>query len=557
MGSRGRGVEIALVVTTCGIALVLAAASLSPAFGQTAGAAGLRGATSLSTPPAGAPVNEPAGLVSPPPPPASYAAGAGDPPPNAAINYGRPRKLQKKPLPYPAAKTAKRPLPPLEAYRTSYETRQKARLRGAADEDPQRQRPQPPINYAVVPTIPAKTARPAEEKPFDPVGVQLGSLRLKPYVEGFGGYDDNPYRQYNTTKTSPVVRGEVGTAIQSEWSKHGLVGELRLGYSDFPKLKAANRPDGLGKVDGKIDVTRDTTLDYGGAFNITTLRPGSPEIQPGSSNIKSTNQPVTWSAGGYVGGTHKFNRLEVSLRGTLDRAQTGDATFSDGSVQRLSYNDYTTLGARPRLSYEITPGLKPFVEATVDRRIYDKMFDVHGFRRNSTGLAARAGVSFEATRTVTGEVSGGYVQRDYEDPRLIKLRGPTVDASVIWTASPLTTVTLRGSTAANETTLPNASGAIARKGTIEVSHALFRNVTLTGAASYQVNSYQGTNLQSSSTSTSTGINERLLTATVKAEYALTRSVSVKASYGFERLKTTVPGADYTANVFLLGLRLQR
>ncbi len=190
-------------------------------------------------------------------------------------------------------------------------------------------------------------------------------------------------------------------------------------------------------------------------------------------------------------------------------------------------------------------------------RCYDKVFDVNGFRRNSTGLAARGGVNFEATRTVTGEVSGGYVQRDYEDPRLINLRGPTVDASVIWTASPLTTVTLRGSTAANETTLANASGAIARKGTIEVSHALFRNVTLTGAASYQVSSYQGTNLQSSSQTTSTGINERLLTATVKAEYALTRSVSVKASYGFERLKTTVPGADYTANIFLLGLRLQR
>ncbi len=556
MKARGRGAEIALVVATCGMALALALAILSPAFGQTAGAPGLRGSAERAAPTGGAPGGDPLpGLVSPPPPPASYAAGAGDPPTNAAINYGRPRKLQKKPPPNPPPKTAKRPLPPLEPYPTSYEAKRKAR-RGAIADDPQAPQ-RPPTNYAVVPTILAKKGRPAEEKPFEPVGVGVGSLRLKPYIEGYGGYDDNPYRQHNPTKTSPVLRGEVGTAIQSEWSKHGLVGELRLGYSDFPKLKAANRPDGLGKVDGKIDVTRDTTLDYGGAFNITTLRPGSPEIQPGSSSITSTNQPVTWSAGGYVGGTHKFNRLEVSLRGTLDRAQTGDATFSDGSMQRLSYNDYTTLGVRPRLSYEIAPGLKPFVEATVDRRIYDKVFDVNGFRRNSTGLAARGGVNFEATRTVTGEVSGGYVQRDYEDPRLINLRGPTVDASVIWTASPLTTVTLRGSTAANETTLANASGAIARKGTIEVSHALFRNVTLTGAASYQVSSYQGTNLQSSSQTTSTGINERLLTATVKAEYALTRSVSVKASYGFERLKTTVPGADYTANVFLLGLRLQR
>jgi hypothetical protein len=387
--------------------------------------------------------------------------------------------------------------------------------------------------------------------------VGVGSLRLKPYIEGYGGYDTNPYRENSPTKTSPILRGEIGTTMQSEWSQHGLVGEFHLGYSDFPRVTAANRPDGLGKVDGKIDVLRDTTIDYGGNFSITTLRPGSPELQQGSTNAASTNQPVTWSAGGYVGGTQKFNRLEVSLRGALDRAQTGDATFSDGSTQKLSLNDYTTVGLRPRISYEITPGLKPFVEATVDRRVYDNVYDVNNFKRSSNGYAARAGASFEIVKEVTGEVSGGYVQRDYDDPRLVKLRGPTVDASVIWTASPLTTVTLRGSTTANETTIANASGAMTRRITGEISHALLRNVTLTGTAGYQVTSYQGTNLQTSSSSTSTGINERLLTANVKAEYALTRSVVIKASYSYEKLKTTVPGADYTANVFLLGLRLQR
>lgn len=48
-----------------------------------------------------------------------------------------------------------------------------------------------------------------------------------------------------------------------------------------------------------------------------------------------------------------------------------------------------------------------------------------------------------------------------------------------------------------------------------------------------------------------------MNATVKAEYSLTRTVVVKASYTYERLKTTVPGSDYTSNIFLLGLRLQR
>jgi hypothetical protein len=548
-----RGLETALVVATCGAALALALGSLSPVFGQTAASpTGLRGVPDRSA----ASSDPNSGLVSPAQPPASYAAGAGDPQPNAAINYGRPRKAQTKPLPYPAPKAGKPPLPPLEGYRTSYETRRKARRRDATEQTG-RVQPQPPTGVAVVPMIVVKNVKPPEEKPFDPVGVRVGSLRLTPYIEGSGGFDTNPYRVNNPTKGSPLLRGEVGTKMQSEWSQHGLTGELRLGYNDFPRMTIANRPDGLGKVDGKVDVLRDTTIDYGGAFSITTLRPGSPEIQSGSSNVISTNQPITWTAGGYLGGTQKFNRLEVSMRGTLDRAQTGDANFSDGSIQKLSLNDYTTIGIRPRISYEITPGVKPFVEATVDRRVYDNVYDVNGFKRSSTGYTARAGASFEVVREVTGEVSAGYVERNYDDSRLNPLRGPLVDASVIWTASPLTTVTLRASTTANETTIANASGAISRRISGEISHALLRNVTLTGMAAYQVTSYQGTNLQTSSSTTTSGINERLFVANVKAEYALTRSVSIKASYSYEKLKTTVPGSDYTANVFLLGLRLQR
>ena len=563
-----RTFETTLVLATCAVALVLALAVVSPAFGQSAPAldAGLRsgqGDAGVQTaqPPlarAGAMSTQPpmasgSGLYAPPPAPASYAAGAADPSPNAAINYGKPRKLIRRPLPNPAPKAGRRPLPPLEPYKNSYA----GKLRGRADPLSDRPQPLPPTGVAVVPTIPAKAPKKPEERPFEPVGVSLGSLRLKPYVETSGGYDTNPNRVSQPNHGSAMLRGDIGTTIQSEWSRHQVQGELRLGYSDFPGVKGANRPDGAGKIDGKIDVLRDTTIDVGANFAIGTIRPGSPEIQPGSSGITSTNQPVAWSTGGYVGGTHKFNRLEVSLRGTLDRAQTGDAQFSDGSTQRLSLNNYTTLGVKPRVSFELTPGLKPFAEATVDRRVYDNQTDVNGFKRSSNGYAARAGASFELSRVVTGEASGGYVQRDYDDPRLVKLRGPTVDASLIWTASPLTTVTLRGGTTVNETTIANASGAISRKITGEISHALLRNVTLTGTASYQVTSYQGQNLNTSSAYSSTGINERLMTGTIKAEYALTRTVVVKASYGFEKLKTTVAGSDYTANIFLLGLRLQR
>ena len=489
-----------------------------------------------------------------PPPPATYSAGTGDVAPDSVINYGKARKPVRLPKPYPPVRNGKPPLPQLEPYKNSYAAKRAARQRAIDDRPTQEP---PPTGVAVVPTIPVKKAKPPEANPYEPTGVDIGSLRLRPYVEGAFGYDTNPARIQTPSKGSTLGRIDVGTSIDSLWSVHSLKGELRAGYSDYMNIKNVDRPDAAGKIDGRIDITRDSSFDYGGTVNVTTIRSGSPEIQPGSSNVTSTNQPVSWNVNGYVGGTHRFNRLELSMRGTIGRAETGDATFSDGSKQQLHLNDYTTLGVTPRVSYEVSPLFKPFVEATIDERTYDSASDVNGFQRNSRGYTVRGGATFEIDGKLRGEASGGYVERAYKDARLVKLRGPTFDAALIYTATPLTTITLRGSTTANETTVPNASGAISRRATLEISHDLLRNVKISGQASYQVTSYQGDNISSTYTGSSSGLNERVVNAGVKAEYSLTRTVVVKASYAYERLKTTVPGSDYTSNIFLLGLRLQR
>ncbi|HMN72360.1 MAG TPA: outer membrane beta-barrel protein [Rhodoblastus sp.] len=559
-GSKRTGIIATLASGAAALAL-----SLSPALAQTAGdqdqdatsGPGLRGAVAPQMRPLAERDSALAAArrgQTAPPLPATYSAGTGEAAPDAAINYGKARKPVRLPKPYPPLRTGKPALPQLEPYKSSYIARRQARQR--LPDDPQAQEP-PPTGVAAVPTIPVRRAKPPEANPYEPVGIDVGSLRLKPYVEGAFGYDTNPGRVENPSKGSTLGRVDVGTTFESLWSVHSLKGELRAGYSDYLQVKNVNRPDAAGKVDGRIDVTRDTELDYGGTVNVTTIRSGSPEIQPGSSNISSTNQPINWNVAGYVGAAQRFNRLELSMRGTIERAETGDATFSDGSKQLLHLNDYTTVGVRPRVSYEVSPLFKPFVEATIDQRTYDSAADVNGYQRNSRGYALRAGASFEFDGKLKGEASGGYVEREYKDPRLVRLRGPTFDAALIYTATPLTTVTLRGSTTTNETTVPNASGAISRRAQIEISHDLLRNVKITAQASYQATSYQGENISSSFTGSSTGLNERTINAGVKAEYSLTRTVVVKASYAYERLKTTVPGSDYTANVFLLGLRLQR
>jgi hypothetical protein len=461
------------------------------------------------------------------------------------INYGRPKpKPPKLYTPKPKTLTPNTrvspPLPPLTTYPTAPGTR--ARAGNQAPADPATQ-PAPTI--ATTQPLPlAKKPKP-DPAPFDPIGIGADSLRLFPFVETGIGYDTNPNRLANGVKASPYWRSDAGVTMNSNWSEHSLTADLHGGYSDYFQNHDADRPNGVGKITGRIDVTRDTQVDLDTHFTLDTQQPGSPQLAvPGSVLI--VNRPLIETFGGSVGVTERLNRLSLSLRGTFDRYQYQNGLNSDGSTYLLSENNYNDYGITGRAAYELKPGLIPFVEITGDTRHHDQLLDTSGYDRNSNGLSGRAGSTFEFSRLLTGEIAAGYANRNYADARLGTLNGPTIDGSLIWTATPLTTLSFKAATNLVETTYPGATGALSHQVSFELAHALFRNFTLTGFGSYTNNLYEGA-----------PITENLYSAGLRGEYKLTRSISIKASFTHERFMSTLSGIDYTANVFLLGLRLQQ
>jgi hypothetical protein len=471
------------------------------------------------------------------------------PPVSAAANFGRPGARQPQPYPprmrpNPKPFTPATPLPPLEAYSKSYVAKKAARSRAAANPAPLAR---PPVTVAAPPVIPKRPKPKVEPNPYDPLGVTLGSVIFYPYVQASGGFDDNPNRlppEYNP-RPSAFIRGEGGVKVKSDWSRHSLQGELRGGYSDYVDYQKASRPDASGQVTARYDVTQDTAIDLLGKTSLDTTRPGAPSLFTGQPQVYITNRPATLGVGVQAGPTQKFGRLALSLRGTYDRVWYQNGRYSDGGTLDLARSSYNDFGALLRASYEATPDLIPFVEGTFDSRVHDFPTDFNGFYRDSKGYIVRGGTQINISELVKGEVSGGYGQRDYQDPRLTPLRGPVIDAALIYTPSALTTVTLRGATSMNETTLAYASGALTQSITATLSHDLLRNLNITATGSYFTNNYQGTY-----------VRERGANLGVKLEYKVTRTVSLRASYMRELLDSSYANADYTANVYLVGLRFQ-
>jgi hypothetical protein len=448
------------------------------------------------------------GQARPKPPP-----GPGSPPP--VISSGRLR------LSIPPSETAnKKPIPPAMA--------------GTVDGQPPRQRLK------------------IDNDPFGAVSDYAGSFLVKSAVELYGGYDTNPGR-------TPVPQGSPFYVVAPEflavsnWERNALVADLRgsfTGYGDTlsplvngaisPAPTNVDRPYFNGHVDGRYDVSKDTWLTAQLRVLVSTDNPGSPNVQAGLAKY-----PIYTTVGTTIGIDQNFNRLNVAVGGTVDRTVYTDSLLTDGTTSSNDDRNFTQYGGVSRVSYDLLAGVKPFAEIEGDTREHDLSLDSFGFGRNSTGGYAKAGTSFAFSGRLTGEVAVGYGERDYVDPRLGRIDGLLTSASLIWTATPLTTAKFYATTSIDETVLPFVSGALTHTYTGEVDHDLRSWLTAVGKFTYSTQNYQGD-----------GLFDTIYSIEGDLIYKLTRYLWIKGTLRRDILDSNFVGNSSASTVVMLGVRVQ-
>ncbi|MEI9916468.1 MAG: outer membrane beta-barrel protein [Methylovirgula sp.] len=314
--------------------------------------------------------------------------------------------------------------------------------------------------------------------------------RLYPYVETATGYDSNPNLLNTDVKGSPYIYGETGLKLQSDWSQSSLAADLHGGYYDYLTDPTANQPNATGTITGRIDVTRQSQINLQTTFSLTEGTPGSPLLSVPNA-VFVTSRPPYASIGQTLGFTQQFNRLSVSINSAFAHYFFGNATQSDGTDLQLALNNYNAYSVAGRVSYELTPALIPYVQVTGTRNQYDSSMDVDGFDRSSNGVLAQVGTTYEVTRLLTGDISVGYDQRFYADPRLPVARAPTVNASLHLRCDAADDIDLHGSDRRWRNDAANSSAVVAHTLSLKISHDLLRNLTLAATGTYQINNYIG------------------------------------------------------------------
>lgn len=410
-----------------------------------------------------------------------------------------------------------------------------------------------------------------EDDPYAQVGIRGGSFTFYPAVELTGGYDSDPLRSTKGPASGLyVVAPEL--IVKSEWQRHQLNAELRGSYTGYSRNfgdaasnpadcdctgaaatevaltnsgvpNSLDRPGFNGRINGRLDTYQGSHADAEARVIVGTDNPGSPNITAGLTRI-----PIYTQVGGTFGYTQNFNRLDLTLKGGIDRVAYQPSSLTDGTSTTNDDRDFNAYSAAFRAGYKLRPGVEPFAEVSVDQRVHDQMFDRNGLQRDSSGVTGRVGTTFELTRQLVGEVSGGYTTRQYKDPSLPNVSGFIADATLVWNASALTTYRLAAKSSTDESILADVSGALRRDFTVGVDQAFRRWLigSFTGGAGFDHYIAAGPSRE----------DQRFFLSAALV-YKLSRELQLKGEVRHEWLTSTAAGVDYTADVFLVGVRWQR
>ena len=400
-----------------------------------------------------------------------------------------------------------------------------------------------PINTFPLGVLPQRQLPIAAGDPWAPLGIRAGSFLLLPSLDLSTAYSTSPEHSSGTAPSAYFVAAPE-LQVASDWERHSLTADIVGSYTWYASdalVPSLNAPYLNSKIDGRVDVSRDTQILLENRVIISTDNPGSPNLQAQLAQL-----PPNQDVGETLGLVQTFNRLTVTLKGTFDRATYNQSLLTDGTTSTNDDRNFDQYGGSLRVGYEVDPGFRPFIEVAADERVHDEQYDRNDLERDSIGASVKVGSAVNLFGSLTGEMAVGYLQRDYQDPTLPNIGGVIGDGALIWQATPLTTARLTAASQIYETVVDNASGQFSRDIALQVDHAFLTWLIGTWKAGFGNDNYLGSGLTDNRYFTSIGLT-----------YKFNREWQIRTELREDWQTASQPGFSYTGTTVLFGVRTQR
>jgi hypothetical protein len=381
---------------------------------------------------------------------------------------------------------------------------------------------------------------------YDPVGIAYGPLIIRPTLRLDTMFDDNILGSGRRRESDVIFATGAGVDARTRWSNH----ELRLtgGIEDrrYLEFDTENATDWRIAGSGRLDITRFQTLDARlSAARIFVPRDDAEDF--------GTVEPVAVDErSAALGYSVRENRLGLRLLGQAQTLRFDDSEIvSDTTGQVIPFaqnfrNRNFYLGSAG-LTYEIAPLRNAVVIARANRRDYTSEPANAGrvggpLARSSTGYEVLAGLDSDVSGIFAFRVLVGWLQQFYEDDRLPNPSAPTLDVSLSWNPTTLTSLRVGADRQVTESIRVNNSAILRTNLFATVDHELARNVLLNAGLAYRIEDYEGISRI-----------DRTLTATLGATWLVNRNLRVGGFYTRQEADRSAGSPDYDRNIFMLRL----
>lgn len=386
---------------------------------------------------------------------------------------------------------------------------------------------------------PVQTGTPAtrEADPFAPTGMRLGTFDLNISLEQAIGYSSNVSEQADG-EGGAFSETSVTASITSNWSRHqwqtNINGSYRRPFDD----EEIDQPQLAIDTALRLDLIDGYTVTTNGFYNISTQGFTSSTLAPGA-----VDNPIVENWGGGIELQRTDRKLQVTLRGDIDRDEFESSDLGGGIIQDESDQNNTQYRATARLGYEISPAITPFVEGIYAIRDFDLENDRNGNNRDSDIFELRGGVEIDLGEKLTGEIAVGYVNESFDDPLLDTLNAFTLNGQLNWSPERDTQIAVTLGTTTNNSITPDENGSIIYNGRIDATRQITDRFSVNAFADAQIETNDD--------------NNTTLQLGVGTEYWVNRFMAITSEVEYQSFQTDAPNSSFDATSGQIGVRLQR
>ena len=374
-----------------------------------------------------------------------------------------------------------------------------------------------------------------------PVPIHSGAWAITPEVEAGVGYDDNATTVVDAEVSSPFfwLGGSIRALNERGADYFQINASIRqTWYSDVSELDHFDAAAGF-----EFGIQSSDTIRWRAGFELRDRAEqdsANEGIITGGAFDPYVDLASGFSVPVWVGMTYDSGLWMTDLSAETFYAEWDDRHTRSGDVFDQSYRDGSTSNVRLRVGYHITEPTILFVEGRYNFQSYrDSTLDSDGW-----GLVA--GLQFELTRLLTGEIYGGYASQAFDDAD--DVNGATYGCALNWYVTELVSARFEGRREfwAERTEIANI-GPISSPVTrdelmLRIDYEPLRAGLLYGGARWAQNDYQDQNR--------TDETWRLF---VGGQYSFTQNLRLTADYFHEASSSPVAG-DAERNVVMAGLR---